>query len=44
LATHGPEVHARCCALLGEFGYDLEPLDDRPLERSSEIHGIAPSL
>jgi FkbM family methyltransferase len=43
LATHGPEVHARCCALLGELGYDLEPLDDRPLERSSEIRGVARS-
>jgi len=37
LATHGAEVHGRCCALLRELGYGLEPLDGRPLEQSSEV-------
>jgi len=37
LATHGPEVHMRCCKLLTSLGYKLMPLDDLPLNESSEI-------
>jgi FkbM family methyltransferase len=37
LATHGPEVHERCCKLLGSIGYQLASLDNLPLEKTSEI-------
>ncbi|MGB7759240.1 MAG: FkbM family methyltransferase [Bryobacteraceae bacterium] len=37
LATHGDEVHARCCRLLTELRYELTPLDRRPLEEAREI-------
>jgi hypothetical protein len=37
LATHGNEVHAECCLLLSSLGYQVQPIDERPLEKSSEI-------
>ena len=37
LATHGPEVHARCCELLSSIGYNLTPLDELSLNQSREI-------
>lgn len=37
LATHGPEVHRACCELLTELDYELESLDERPVEASDEI-------
>jgi len=37
LATHGPEVHERCCRLLTDLGYQLTPLDDLPLNLTSEV-------
>lgn len=37
LATHGAEVHRKCCDFLRKLGYDLHPLDDKPLEDSSEV-------
>ena len=37
LATHGSEVHRKCCDMLRELGYTLYPLDDKPLEESSEV-------
>lgn len=42
LATHGAEVHQKCCDFLLEMGYSLHPLDDKPLERSSEIRAEPP--
>lgn len=37
LATHGPEVHRRCCELLGGLDYELTPLDSRVLAEASEL-------
>jgi FkbM family methyltransferase len=37
LATHGPEVHERCCTLLTDLHYHLTPLDDLPLSLTSEV-------
>jgi FkbM family methyltransferase len=36
LATHGQEVHDRCRAFLAEQ-YILSPMDDKPIEQSSEL-------
>jgi FkbM family methyltransferase len=41
LATHGPDVHASCCRLLRDLGYDLEPLDARSVEASEELLAVA---
>jgi FkbM family methyltransferase len=37
LATHGQEVHQRCCAWLRELGYDLKPLGAPSLSEADEI-------
>jgi FkbM family methyltransferase len=37
LATHGREVHERCCTLLTELHYQLTPIDDLPINQTSEI-------
>ena len=37
LATHGPRVHASCCDLLDNLGFDLYSLDGLSLSRSTEI-------
>ncbi len=37
LATHGTDVHRRCCDLLAALGYDLFPLDNASLAESTEI-------
>jgi FkbM family methyltransferase len=37
LATHGPEVHERCCRLLTNLHYQLTPLDDLPLSLTCEV-------
>lgn len=37
LATHGPEVHRKCCELLADLHYRLVSLDDLPLERTAEV-------
>jgi FkbM family methyltransferase len=37
LATHGPEVHDRCCRLLTNLHYQLTPLDDLPLSLTCEV-------
>jgi FkbM family methyltransferase len=37
LATHGPEVHERCCRLLTDIRYVLTSLDDLPLNLTSEV-------
>lgn len=37
LATHGPEVHEQCCALLTDFQYQLASLDDLPVSMTSEV-------
>ncbi len=37
LATHGPEVHERCCRLLSDLHYHLTSLDELPLNLTSEI-------
>jgi hypothetical protein len=41
LATHGSEIHHRCCKLLLENRYRLKSLDDLPLERTSEVLAIS---
>lgn len=41
LATHGPDAHSLCCHLLTDIGYDLEPLDGKSIETSSEILAAA---
>jgi FkbM family methyltransferase len=40
LATHGPEVHQRCCRFLADLHYRLTPLDELPLDQTSEILAI----
>lgn len=40
LATHSPEVHERCCSLLLSHGYNLQSLNDRPLEQTDEVMAI----
>jgi FkbM family methyltransferase len=37
LATHGPVVHKQCCHLLGELGYQLQPLDGCSIDATREI-------
>jgi FkbM family methyltransferase len=37
LATHGPEVHDRCCTLLTGLNYKLTSLDDLPINLTSEV-------
>jgi FkbM family methyltransferase len=41
LATHGPDVHSSCCSLLNEIGYNLEPIDGRSVDSSSELLAVA---
>ena len=41
LATHGSEIHHRCCKLLLENRYRLKSLDDLPLERTNEVLAIS---
>jgi FkbM family methyltransferase len=43
LATHGPEVHRQCCELLGELGYELQPLDNSSLPEATEIIARPPA-
>lgn len=40
LATHGPDVHASCCCFLRDMGYELEALDGRIVEDSTELLAI----
>ena len=40
LATHGDEVHRRCCDLLRELDYELRPIDGMELHRSSEVLAV----
>ena len=44
LATHDPEVHEQCCALLRSCGYVIQPIDGRPLESSRENLGTLAGL
>lgn len=37
LATHSPAIHAQCCALLAELGYQLAALDGRALAETDEL-------
>lgn len=37
LATHGAELHARCCSLLQEFGYVLTSLTDEGIASTDEF-------
>jgi FkbM family methyltransferase len=37
LATHGAAVHAECCALLRDLGYELRSVDGGDPDRSDEI-------
>ena len=37
LATHGSEVHERCCTLLTDLHYQLTSLDGFPLSLASEV-------
>lgn len=40
LATHGPEVHAQCCRLLGELGYTLRSVTSASVEQTSELMAV----
>lgn len=40
LATHGLEVHQKCCDLLVGLRYHLSSLDELPLDRTSEVLAI----
>lgn len=37
LATHGADVHARCCELLRAAGYDLLAIDGRDVAQTDEL-------
>jgi FkbM family methyltransferase len=37
LATHGPELHRRCCELLVSLGYSLRSLNRLPIATTSEL-------
>jgi FkbM family methyltransferase len=37
VATHGPDVHERCCRLLDGWGFDLFSLDGLPLHATTEV-------
>lgn len=37
LATHGPDVHKRCCDFLSNLGYELSALDGMVVTQSSEL-------
>jgi len=37
VATHGSRIHQECCRLLHSLDYELEPIDGKSLESSSEI-------
>jgi FkbM family methyltransferase len=43
LATHGTEVHRRCCELLESLGYDLVPLDRASLSEATELIAKRPA-
>lgn len=40
LATHGAEVHQRCCAFLKDLRYRLTSVDGLPLEETNEVLAI----
>ena len=40
LATHGLEIHRKCCELLRELQYDLSSMGNVPLEQSDELVGL----
>jgi FkbM family methyltransferase len=40
LATHGRDVHQRCCRLLTDHHYYLTSLDTLPLDQTSELLAI----
>jgi hypothetical protein len=37
LATHGSDLHARCCSLLHSLGYELRGLGDAPVQDTDEL-------
>tara|TARA_B100000686_G_C16635479_1_gene887037 strand:- start:133 stop:840 length:708 start_codon:yes stop_codon:yes gene_type:complete len=43
LSTHGPDVHAQCCDLLQDVGYQLIPILGDDLANTSELIAIAPA-
>jgi FkbM family methyltransferase len=43
LATHGADVHRKCCDMLREMRYTLRPMDGKPLEESSEVRADPPA-
>jgi FkbM family methyltransferase len=40
LATHGTDVHQKCCSLLSSLGYELKSIDERELSQTDEIIAI----
>jgi hypothetical protein len=41
LATHGAEVHSKCCELLWQWGYAIQSLDaTKPLNLTDEILAV----
>jgi FkbM family methyltransferase len=41
LATHGPEVHKRCCELLKSYGYELHSLNELGADQTDELFATA---
>src|ERR1039457_122569 len=37
LATHGEDLHQRCCEILKSLGYDVEPIPGPALDRTDEV-------
>ena len=37
LATHGSRTHQQCCQFLESLGYQLQAIDGKTLEQSSEV-------
>jgi FkbM family methyltransferase len=43
LATHGAEVHRKCCDLLSGMGYALQAIDGLPVDQCAELLAVHPS-
>lgn len=41
LSTHGDEMHATCCTMLREFGYDLRPVHGDDITKAEELVAVA---
>jgi FkbM family methyltransferase len=41
LATHGDDIHERCCTLLSDLGYQVKLLEEHPLRQRREVLGVS---